>query len=174
MIFLTIMIAIAALPSLAKAEEIVGQRKVEITLQGAISEHCAIGSIANMNFGNLERQGLGRETRVGFDCNIPFTMMIRGERGALTHLSMPNGQGPYGGAVPYSLAIEMPVRHPASEMVRRIFGSSELLAGGVFTSNGGIATDGMVLAVQLGRPTGEAGLLAGDYTETITITVNPF
>ena len=148
-------------------------RTVEIAVQGSIREHCAMGNIADMNFGNLERQGLGRETRVSFDCNLPFTMMIKGERGALTHLSMPNGQGPYGGAVPYSLAIEMPVRHPANEMVSRTFSSTELLAGGVFTSNGGIATDGMVLAVKLGRPTGEAGLLAGDYTETITITVNP-
>jgi hypothetical protein len=47
------------------------------------------------------------------------------------------------------------------------------LAGGVISSNGGIATDGMVLAVELGQPSGEAGLLGGEYSETITITVSP-
>lgn len=170
---LLLAIAMVAMPTSALAEELADLRSVEIVLQGSIREHCAMGNIADMDFGNLERQGIGRETRVAFDCNLPFTMMIRGERGSLKHLSMPNGQGPYGGAVPYSLAIEMPVRHPASEMVSRTFGGDELLAGGVITSNGGIATDGMVLAVQLGRPMGGAGLLAGNYTETITITVNP-
>ena len=33
---------------------------------------------------------------------------------------------------------------------------------------------GLALAIELGQPTGEAGmLLAGDYSETITITVAP-
>ncbi len=44
----------------------------------------------------------------------------------------------------------------------------------MISSNGGIDADGMTLAVELGRPTGEAGkLLAGEYAETITITVAP-
>ena len=126
-----------------------------------------------MDFGNLERRGLGVETRVAFDCNIPFTMTIKGASGALTHTRMPNGQGPYGGALPYSLAVEMPVRYPSTQMVSRSFNSKQIQAGGVISSNGGIATDGMVLAVQLGIPSGEAGLLAGDYAETITISVTP-
>ena len=31
----------------------------------------------------------------------------------------------------------------------------------------------MTLRVEIGNGTGEAGLLAGDYSETITITVSP-
>lgn len=163
--------AIATVP--AAADEIENVQKLDIAVSGTISPHCAMGSIGDMNFGNLERRGLGRETRVAFDCNIPFTMTIKGARGALTHTTMPNGQGPYGGAVPYSLAFDMPVRHPVGEMVSRTFDGQQLRAGGTISSNGGIATDGLLLAVQLGWPAGEAGLLAGEYTETITITVNP-
>jgi hypothetical protein len=58
-------------------------------------------------------------------------------------------------------------------MVSRTFESRQLLSGGVISSNGGIATDNMLLSVELATPSGEAGLLAGEYLETITITVNP-
>jgi len=126
-----------------------------------------------MDCGDLERPRPGLRSRVAFDCNIPFTMTIKSAQGALTNVAMPNGQGPYGGSLPYSLAIEMPLRHPAAQIVDRSFDSRQLRAGGVISSNGGIATDGMVLAVGLGRPSGEAGLLAGQYAETITITVTP-
>ena len=157
----------------ANASEIENVRSLDIAVSGAIRQHCAMGSIQDMDFGNLERRGLGIQTQVAFDCNVPFTMTIKGARGGLTHTKMPNGQGPYAGVLPYNLAIEMPVRHPAAQIVSRSFNSRQLLAGGVISSNGGIATDGMVLAVELGTPSSEAGLLAGEYSETITITVSP-
>ncbi|WP_439568817.1 hypothetical protein [Sphingopyxis sp.] len=157
----------------ANAHEIQNVRSLDIAVSGSIRQHCAMGSIGNMDFGNLERRGLGVETQVALDCNVPFTMTIKGARGGLTHTTMPNGQGPYSGVVPYSLAVEMPVRYPSRQTVSQSFNSRQLLAGGVISSNGGIATDGMVLAVELGQPSGEAGLLAGDYSETITITISP-
>lgn len=132
-----------------------------------------MGGIEDMDFGNLERRGLNRQVPVAFNCNMPFTMTINGERGALTHSTMPNGQGSYGGQLPYSLSVEMPVRHPATRMLNQSFTSQQLQAGGTISSNGGIATDGMILSVELGLPTGEAGLLAGKYSEMITITVSP-
>lgn len=165
--------AAAALASPAQADEIAGVKSLDIAVNGTISQHCALGDVPDMDFGDLERRGLGVEARLAFDCNVPFTMMIKGARGALTHATMPNGQGPFGGALPYSLAVEMPVRHPATQVISKTFGSRQLQAGGVISSNGGIATDGMVLAVELGLPSGEAGLLAGEYAETITITVSP-
>lgn len=171
--FLLMALAAAAFATPACANEIENVRSVDIAVNGSIREHCAMGSVADMDFGNLERRGLGIQTQVALDCNVPFTMTIKGARGALTHATMPNGQGPFGGALPYSLAVEMPVRHPATQIVSKTFGSRQLQSGGVISSNGGIATDGMVLAVQLGMPSGEAGLLAGEYSETITITVSP-
>ncbi len=132
-----------------------------------------MGNIADMDFGNLERRGLGARTDVPFDCNVPFTMTISGAAGGLTHSEMPNGQGPYGGRLPYNLRVQMPVRYPNRTTISLSFTSSQIRAGGVISSNGGIATDGMTLAVELGRPVGEAGLLAGNYAEVITITVTP-
>ena len=171
--FMLFALAAAAFAVPANAEEIRNVKSLDIAVSGAIRQHCAMGSIGDMDFGNLERRGLGIQTRVAFDCNVPFTMTIKGARGGLTHTRMPNGQGPYAGVVPYNLAVEMPIRHPAAEMVSRSFNSRQLQAGGVISSHGGIATDGMALAVQLGTPSSEAGLLAGEYSETITITVSP-
>lgn len=163
-----------AVPAAAADMQIDNARSIDIAVSGSIREHCAMGQIPNVDFGNLERRGLGFQTKVAFDCNRPFTMTIKGDTGALTHTSMPNGQGPYGGKLPYSLSVQMPVRLPSAQTISKSFTSSQLQAGGVISSNGGIATDGMTLAVELGLPTGEAGkLLAGDYAETITITVAP-
>lgn len=157
----------------AAAKEIHNVRSLDIAVSGMVRQHCAMGNIPDMDFGNLERRGLGIEARVAFDCNVPFTMTIKGARGGLTHTTMPNGQGPFGGVLPYNLAVVMPVRYPSQQTLSRSFTSRQLLAGGIISSNGGIATDGMMLAVELGQPSGEAGLLAGDYAETITITVSP-
>ncbi len=169
--FMLFALAAAAFAVPANAEEIRSVKSLDIAVSGSVRQHCAIGSIGNMDFGNLERRGLGVETQVSLDCNVPFTMTIKGARGGLTHSTMPGGQGPYSGVLPYSLAVEMPVRYPAQQIISRSFNSRQLLSGGVISSNGGIATDGMRLSVELGQPSGEAGLLAGEYSETITITV---
>ena len=155
------------------AGEIRDVQSLNLVVAGSIPEHCALGSIPDLDFGNLERRGLHIETRVDFDCNLPFTMLITGANGALTHTTMPSGQGPYAGALPYELGITMPLRQPAARIVSQSFASRQLIAGGTISSNGAIATDGITLSVQLGRSTGEAGLLAGEYSETITITVSP-
>lgn len=167
----TLAAILIALP--AHADEVDNLRKIDIAISGSIRQQCALGSIGDMDFGNLQRRGLGAETRVAFNCNMPFTMTIRGRNGGLVNTLMPGGQGPYGGMLPYSLAVQMPVRHPAVQMLSRSFGSRQLQAGGTISSNGGIASDGMLLTVELGTPSGEAGLLAGEYAETITITVSP-
>ena len=169
--FVMLMAATFAAP--AAAEEIDNVRTVNIAIDGTVSQRCAMGGIGDMDFGDLNRRGLSAKARVALDCNIPFTMNITGATGALTHTSMPLGQGPYSGSLPYSLGVSMPVRHPSVEMLSRTFDSRQLRGGGTLSSNGGIATDGMTLSIDLGAPSGEAGLLAGSYSETITITVTP-
>lgn len=153
--------------------DIANVRSLDLEVRGQIAQRCIMGAVGDMDFGNLQRSGLGAQSRVAFNCNMPFNMTIKGRNGALAHSRMPGGQGPYGGTVPYSLGVEMAVRHPSTQMVSRRFDSRALQAGGTISSNGGIATDGLVLAVELGAPSGEAGLLAGEYSETITITVTP-
>lgn len=166
-------LAVLALPAPAAADEIDSARSIHIAVAGTIAQRCSIGNVDSMDFGDLNRRGLSAKARVAFECNVPFTMSIKGATGALTNTVMPLGQGPYSGSVPYSLALSMPVRHPAVEVLGRSFDGRQLRGGGSFSSNGGIATDGMMLTVDLGSPPGEAGLLAGKYAETITITVTP-
>lgn len=169
-----IALAVLAAPvAPAAADEIESVRTVQIALDGTIRQRCAMGSMGDVDFGDLNRRGLAARSRVALDCNVPFTMNVTGATGALTHTAMPLGQGPYSGALPYTLGISMPVRHPSVETINRVFDSRELRGGGSVSSNGGIATDGMTLSIELGSPSGEAGLLAGNYAETITITVTP-
>lgn len=158
----------------ANAQQMELAQSFDVVVSGSVREQCELGSIGDMDFGNLERSGLGSRTNVAFYCNVPFTMTITGERGALTHTTMPNGQGGFSGAVPYSLAVELPVRHPHQRTLLQRFTSRQIRSGGVIASNGGIATDNMVLDIELAPPSStQSGLLAGEYTETITITVAP-
>jgi spore coat protein U-like protein len=163
----------ALISSAAFADEIVTQNKIDIGVRGNITQQCSLGSIGDMDFGDLERRGLGAEARVAFNCNLPFVMTIKGLNGGLAHSLLPTGQGPYGGTVPYTLDVQIPVRYPSAQTINRSFDSRQLRSGGTVSSNGGIAVDGMLLTVALGTPSGEAGLLAGEYSETITITVTP-
>lgn len=149
-------------------------RSIDVVVQGRIAQRCAIGDIPDTDFGNLERLGLSMSARVALDCNIPFNMEIRAANGGLTHRTMPTGQGPYAGTLPYRLGVEFPVRRPQASTVRQSFESRQLRgSGGVVSSLDGIATQGMTISVDMGQPQGEAGLLAGQYSETITITIAP-
>lgn len=158
----------------AVADDVEYSQTVDLEVRGRIAERCAMGQVGDMDFGNLERPGLGATSRVQLSCNIPFNMNIRARNGGLAHSQMPTGQGPYSGTLPYTIGFAMPVRRPQPAMVERTFESRELRGDGrTISSEGGIAVDGLGLSVSLGRPSGEAGLLAGEYGETIEITITP-
>jgi len=151
-----------------------GVRSLDLHVQGAIAQHCQMGEIDDIDFGDLTRPGLGVRAQVRLNCNIPFTMGIRAQNGALAHAQMPSGQGPYSGVLPYRMAVRMPVRRPQNATIERSFESRELSGNGrTISSEGGIAVDGVALSLALGSPSGDAGLLAGNYGETIVITITP-
>ena len=160
-------------PQAAMAQGVDGVTDLDLVVSGSVVEQCALGSVSDIDFGNLEQRGLERQAEVAFYCNLPFTMTINGANGALAHNQMPAGQGPYAGALEYSMGISMPTRSPSRRVVKRTFNSRTLQAGGVLNSNGAIATEGMLLSIELAPPSRPAGLLAGEYSETITITVSP-
>ncbi|SCW92140.1 hypothetical protein SAMN02927924_04131 [Sphingobium faniae] len=148
-------------------------RSVELNVHGKIVEQCAIGNVGDMNFGDITRPDLKASARVLFNCNVPFRVDVRSAHGGLSNENFPNGQGPYAGRLPYSIGFQIPVLKPASSLVAQTFQSSELTGGRSFDSAGGIAVDGMALTVSLGRPSSDAGLLAGNYSETIVVSVSP-
>jgi hypothetical protein len=157
----------------AHAEELAGARSLDLTVQGRLSERCAIGPVEDHSFGDLTRPSPELVTRVPLSCNLPVNITIRSANGGLANDSHPRGQGPYAGTVPYNMAVSLPVRMPAQSVVTQSFDSTELMAGRTISSNGGIAVDGMTLNIALARPTSEAGLLGGNYSEVIEITVTP-
>ena len=155
----------------AHATELDAGESQRIRVHGDIAEHCAISSPHDVDFGDLERAATTTDLKFGLDCNVPFVMRIEAQRGALTNLAYPQGQGPYAGSLPYVLDFAIPARSPALSMIRQSFTGHDLVAGKSISTHGAIATAGMNVQVVLGRVEGEAGLLAGNYGETITITL---
>lgn len=161
--------ASAAPPSGA---EIANLKSLDVAVAGRISERCQMGSIGSIDFGNLERAGLGATARVPFDCNIPFTFAIKANNGGLAHEGLPEGQGGYAGTVPYSIDIEIPVHRPRPGQISQHFRSEQLVAGREFSSRGGISYDTLVLTMNLASSE-RRSLLGGEYSETLTITITP-
>lgn len=173
MLMAVVALAASGVPGANTPTRVENSRSIDVVVQGRIAQRCAVGDIPDTDFGNLERPGLGMSARVALDCNIPFDMEIKATNGGLTHRTMPGGQGPYAGTVPYRLGVEIPVRRPQTGLVRQSFSSNQLRGGGTVSSLDGIATDGMTINVELGQAGGEAGLLAGEYSETIIVTIQP-
>lgn len=165
-------LGVGLVPAPAGASDIEADTTQRIHVHGDIMPHCAISSPGNVDFGDLEREGLGADLKFGLDCNVPFLMNVRAEHGALTNLEFPRGQGPYSGSLPYTLDFAIPGRRPSPTMIRETLNSRDLLGGKSISSNGAIATEGMDVRVTLGHAAGEAGLMAGSYGETITITLS--
>lgn len=164
-------LAVAVAPATLYATEIEAGSTQRIEVVGDVDAHCAISSPGDVEFDDLEREGLSADLHFGLDCNTPFVMSIKADHGALTNEEYPLGQGPYSGSLPYTVDFRIPARSPAPLVLRRSFSGGELAGGGSISSLGAIATEGMEVRVTLGRAEGEAGLIAGDYGETITITL---
>ena len=146
---------------------------VQLNVHGRIEQHCTMGSIGGVDFGDITRPNLSSSARVQLSCNVPFAIRIQSAHGGLANVQYPHGQGPYSGTLDYTLGVAIPLRRPDSIMLERSFSSRDLMSGRTLSSGDGIALDGMALTVALGRPSGEAGLLGGNYAETIVITIAP-
>lgn len=157
----------------AFSEPLDSAKSIELSLHGRVGEQCAIGQIGTMAFGDITRPGLTAATRVQFLCNVPFDMKIQAAHGGLANLQYPQGQGPYAGTLPFTMTVAIPVRKPSPSLIGRNFSSRDLLGGATLSSGDGIAVEGFALSITLGLPSREAGLLAGQYSEILTITVSP-
>lgn len=172
-VFATAAMGIAAAQP-AAAQDITNVKSVDIALVGHVTQRCTMGSSSETSdLGNLNRGRGAVNAQFQLDCNVPFSMSIQAQRGAIENLAMPNGQGGYQGSIPYSLNVELPIRRPAREVISKMFEGRSLVGGQTISSMGGIAQDGMLLRLNLGSVTSSAGLLAGQYGETIVITVTP-
>ena len=162
-----------ALASAAGAETLDPAKQIRMEVEGRIGQRCSLGDIGSVDFGDLERSNLAVQAKVALVCNIPFEISIQSANGGLANSEFPGGQGPYAGLVGYNMSVAVPVVRQEAGMVSQTFSSTELRGGRSLSSAGGVAFDGMTLDIALLPPSGEAGLLAGNYSETITVTVAP-
>ena len=158
--------------SAAQAADLPQAASQQIRVHGYIDQHCAISAPNEVDFGELQGAAKQADLKFGLDCNVPFVMQVQAQHGALTNQEYPQGQGPYAGSLPYALTFAIPTRRPGAAIVRRTFNSRDLIGGQMISSQGGIATEGMSVNVALGNSNSEAGLLAGEYGDTITLTIS--
>ena len=155
-------------------DQVAEVRAFDMEVRGSITERCSLGSLPTIDLGDLSRPGNGTGTKVDLTCNFPYNLTTRAQNGRLAHTDLPAGQGGYAGSVPYTVGLVLPVRRPQSTVIARSFEGDDLRGNGAsISSEGGIAVDGLALSLSLGQPSGEAGLLAGRYGETIEIAIAP-
>ena len=167
----TLALVLGAIPRVGYAAEMDAAQSQKVSVHGDIASHCSISSPGDVDFGDLNQVPMRADLRLGLNCNIPFSLSVRADHGALTNAEFPGGQGPYSGSLPYELGFTIPTRMPSARTVTETVSGGDLIGGKSISSRGGIATEGMGVTVTLGHANGNAGLIAGDYAETITITV---
>ena len=165
------MIAAASSPALAKpvADNLDVGKTLNVTVTGQITARCEIQGGGDIDFGELTG-GEHATALFGLDCNVPFDLGVSSARGGLAHVSKPQGEGPFSGVLPYDVTLTVPTLRPEPRVVRASFSSSDHT--GLLSSGDGIAAGGGKIEFRTRRPAG-AGLLAGQYTETLTVTVTP-
>lgn len=145
--------------------------RLDVKLTGRIDARCLISGGSDIDLGELHG-GEGAKASFGLDCNVPFEIDIRSARGGLAHSTLPQGQGPFSGLLPYDLRLTVPTLRPTPDLVEGRYTSRELLGARKLSSGDGIGVGGGTIEFQMHQPEG-AGLLAGSYKETLTLTVTP-
>ena len=145
--------------------------RVDVAVSGRISARCELAGGGDVDFGELSG-GEMVSARMSLGCNVPFDLSFQSARGGLTHTTRPMGEGPFAGALPYTLNVRVPVLKPAPGTVSGRYESRQLLSAKTLSSGEGIAAGDARIEIRTHDLEG-AGLLAGRYTETLTVTVTP-
>lgn len=145
--------------------------KLVVALDGRIAPRCELGAGGAIDFGELTG-GESVTAVVGFACNVPFDISFQSARGGLAHVTMPTGQGPFAGTLGYALDVTIPTLSPTPRTLHAHYESRSLVGRRTLSSDAAIAAGGAQLVFRTDAPQG-AGLLAGDYTETMSVTVTP-
>ena len=169
------LVVAAAIASTASAEPMRDRdredaaRQLQVNVTGRIKASCQLRGGGDLNLGELH--GGERATALfGLDCNVPFDLALRSQRGGLAHISQPQGEGPFAGTLPYDVLLTVPTLRPELAVVQASFQSTQM--SGQLSSGDGIAAGSGKLEFRMRNAPG-AGLLAGQYTETLTLTITP-
>ncbi|MFN3536663.1 MAG: hypothetical protein ACK4Y4_04375 [Brevundimonas sp.] len=159
-------IASAAEPAFPSAPSF---SRVDVILAGSISARCDLFGGGDIDFGELAGNQTAR-ARVALDCNVPFELSFQSARGGLAHTVLPAGEGPFAGTLDYTLDVSVPVIGPRRSTLHGRYESRSLMSRKTLGSGDAIAAGHAQIEIRTGSPLG-AGLLAGQYSETLSITV---
>lgn len=143
----------------------------DVAVTGRIVSDCRLSGGGAIDLGELT----GNEVVTadfGLRCNVPFDISFESARGGLAHVTKPRGEGPFAGTLAYTLNVAVPTLAPQSGVMSAAYSSADLMARKTLTSGDAIAAGGGQLQIRTQRPQG-AGLLAGDYVETLSVTLQP-
>lgn len=143
--------------------------QISVALSGQVPAHCQMGGGGDIDFGEL-RGDQTRSAALDLDCNLPFEITLTSTQGGLVHETRPGGQGPFAGALPYWVKITAPVLRPQRDVIEAEFISTELRSRRSIDSGDAIAAGGAQLRFRTARLPPD-GMLAGAYSETLTLTV---
>ena len=151
---------------------VVSFTKLDLTLNGDLPERCQASGGGDIDFGSNLSGGLAATATFGLQCNIPFSLTVTSALGGLAHADLPGGQGPFAGTLGYTMDVKVPTLTAAGpgQTVGGTFNSAA--RSKTFDSaTDAIATGGGSITFLTNASTG-AGLLAGAYSDTVTITVS--
>jgi len=147
----------------------------EVTLQGVVAEDCWIDNVpATVHLGDL---GQSSSDAIPFDfsCNAPFQYSLTSQNGALVHV-MQSGVTGFASQLGYAVDVSLPTDTGAG--IADTCASSEIAAGAVtcsFSDSGAdIAlnkTGSLTLSWTAPARGAATPLLAGDYADSLTLTI---
>jgi hypothetical protein len=143
----------------------------DVAVTGRIVSDCRLTGGGTIDLGELT----GNEVVTadfGLRCNVPFDLSFESASGGLAHVAKPRGEGPFAGTLAYTLNVAVPVLAPQAGVMSAAYSSADLTARKTLTSGEAIAAGGGQLQIRTQRPQG-AGLLAGEYVETLSVTLQP-
>ncbi|MFC5387846.1 hypothetical protein U0030_03775 [Brevundimonas bullata] len=167
-------LVLAATASTASAESAGSNdaaTSLDVIVKGKITASCRLSGGGDINFGELTG-GQQVEADFGLACNVPFDISFQSQSGGLAHVDKPRGEGQFSGRLGYTLNVAIPTISPQAATLGGTFASENLIAKKTLSSGEGIAKGGGRIQILTGRPEG-AGLLAGEYSEVLSVTLAP-
>lgn len=167
-------LVLAAAASAASAEPMIDSGLVgslDVIVKGKITPSCRLSGGGDIDFGELTG-GQQVEADFGLSCNVPFDISFQSMRGGLAHAVRPGGEGPFAGVLGYTLNVAIPTVSPQAATLGGSFASEDLVAKKTLSSGEGIAQGGGRIQIRTDQLKG-VGLLAGEYSEVLNITVAP-
>lgn len=164
-------VAMLAGAGAVRADSLESTSGFDVAVTGRIVSDCRLSGGGTIDLGELT----GNEVVTadfGLRCNLPFDISFESARGGLAHVTKPRGEGPFAGTLGYTLNVVVPTLAPTSGTMSAAYSSSDLTARKTLTSGDAIAAGGGQIQIRTQRPEG-AGLLAGDYAETLSVTLQP-